>query len=87
MSLWAVTREEIDIIDGNVDDIETLLGTVDGKVDTLDTNVDDIETLLGTVDGKADTISGVRTLSSSNVNLFTCLRYGLTHCIYILINS
>ena len=34
-------------MDTNVDDVETLLGTVDGKIDTMDTNVDDVETLCG----------------------------------------
>jgi len=46
----------LDIVDGNVDDIETLLNTVNAKIDIIDTNVDDIETLLNTVDGKIDVI-------------------------------
>jgi hypothetical protein len=52
-------KNKVDTVDGNVDDIETLLNTVDGKVDVIDGNVDDIETLLNTVDGKVDTIDTV----------------------------
>jgi hypothetical protein len=47
---------KLDIIDTNVDDIETLTNTIDDKVDIIDTNVDDIETLVNTIDSKADII-------------------------------
>lgn len=54
----------LNVVDGNVDDIETLLGTVDGKIDTISGNVDDIETAIGTpvaLDGGAATLGGMLT--------------------------
>lgn len=56
--------DAVDVVDGNVDDIETLLGTVDGKIDTIDGNVDDIETAIGTpvaLDGGTASIAGMLT--------------------------
>jgi len=47
---------EVGVIDGNVDDVETLANTIDGKVDVVDGNVDDVETLANTIDGKVDVI-------------------------------
>ena len=53
---------KVDVIDGNVDDIETLSNTIDGKIDTVDANVDtslvnqgNIETKIDTVDSNVDT--------------------------------
>lgn len=60
---------KIDIIDTNVDDVETLLNVVDGKVDVIDTNVDDIETETDKIDqAVTDGLSGVVNSLAYRVN-------------------
>ena len=50
---------KIDIIDGNVDDIELVLATVNVKIDTIDTNVDTGLVNDLTIEGKIDTVDTV----------------------------
>jgi hypothetical protein len=49
---------KVDTVDGNVDEIETLLGTVDGKIDTIDGIVDAILEDTGTTLPAAIAIAG-----------------------------
>ena len=51
-----------------INDIETDLATIDGKIDIVDTNVDTVNTTTATTDGKVDTVNTKTDTIISDVN-------------------
>lgn len=72
---------DLAVVDGNVDDIETLLNSVDSKVDIIDGNVDDIEILVNTIDTNVSALNNLSKLDVAkswfDQNVFSTLRTGI----------